>query len=78
MNDKVEEIGRIKLEWSSTEQTELLNKLESSGGDGITAKEFRVLFKWCTKCRRVGVRPVMKHHICSGGVQKGQRRLLFA
>ncbi|KAG1854517.1 hypothetical protein F4604DRAFT_1932782 [Suillus subluteus] len=49
---RVEEISRIKLEWSSTEQTELLNKLESSGGDGITVKEFRVLFKWCTKCRR--------------------------
>lgn len=78
MNDKAEEISRVKLEWSSTEQIELLKKLESSDGDGITAKEFRALFKRCTKCSRVGLRPVMNRHICSGGVQKGRRRSLFA
>ncbi|KAG2740829.1 hypothetical protein P692DRAFT_20752477 [Suillus brevipes Sb2] len=78
MNDKAQEIGRVKLEWSSSEQTELLNKLKSSSDDGITVKEFRVLFKWCTKCMRVGIRPVMNRHICSRGVQKGRRRLLFA
>ncbi|KAG1806685.1 uncharacterized protein HD556DRAFT_1303094 [Suillus plorans] len=64
----------IQLEWTFREQMELLNELDSPVGDRIGAREFRVLFKRCKKCMQVGARPVMNHHICSGGVQKQQRR----
>ncbi|KAG1834611.1 hypothetical protein EV424DRAFT_1341397 [Suillus variegatus] len=62
----------IGLEWDRREQTELLRRLDSAHGDGISEKEFRILFKRCQKCMRVGVRPVMNRHICSG-VQKDCR-----
>ncbi|KAG1754738.1 uncharacterized protein EDB91DRAFT_1076844 [Suillus paluster] len=64
------QIPPVQLEWTFREQTELLNKLDSSVGDGIAAKEFHVLFKHCKKCKRVGARPAMNHHVCSGRVQK--------
>ncbi|KAG1736912.1 uncharacterized protein EDB91DRAFT_1083257 [Suillus paluster] len=64
------QIPPVQLEWTFREQTELLNKLDSSVGDGIAAKEFHVLFKRCKKCKRVGARPAMNHHVCSGRVQK--------
>ncbi|KAG1886926.1 uncharacterized protein F5891DRAFT_988542 [Suillus fuscotomentosus] len=62
----------IQLEWTRREQKDLMAKLDSSIGDGITATEFRILFRHCKLCKRVGARPVMNHHIlaCSGGVQK--------
>lgn len=62
----------IGLEWDRREQTELLRRLDSAHGDGVSEKEFRILFKRCQKCMRVGVRPVMNRHICSG-VQKDCR-----
>ncbi|KAG2746625.1 hypothetical protein P692DRAFT_20738534 [Suillus brevipes Sb2] len=65
-----EEPHPIQLEWTYQEQTELFKKLESSMGDGITVKEFRVLFRCCKHCLRVGVRSAMKQHVCSRGVQK--------
>ncbi|KIK32969.1 hypothetical protein CY34DRAFT_110787, partial [Suillus luteus UH-Slu-Lm8-n1] len=48
----------IQLEWTRQEQAELFKRLKSSMGDGITAKEFWVLFKCCEHCSRVGIRPV--------------------
>ncbi|KAG1779651.1 hypothetical protein EV702DRAFT_1043571 [Suillus placidus] len=59
-----------RREWTFREQTELLNELDSSVGDGISVKDFRILFKRCKKCMQVGARPAMNRHICSGGVQK--------
>ncbi|KAG1721498.1 uncharacterized protein EDB91DRAFT_1088420 [Suillus paluster] len=41
------QIPPVQLEWTFWEQTKLLNKLDSSVGDGIAAKEFCVLFKRC-------------------------------
>ncbi|KAG1866144.1 hypothetical protein F4604DRAFT_1928154 [Suillus subluteus] len=37
-------IPPVQLEWTDREQTELLNRLASSDGDGIAASEFRILF----------------------------------
>jgi len=70
MGDKEQKIPPIQLAWSFQEQTELLTKLDSSVGDGISAREFRILFKRCKTCMRVGARPAMNRHIrvCSGGV----------
>ncbi|KAG2747420.1 hypothetical protein P692DRAFT_20737514 [Suillus brevipes Sb2] len=68
----------ILLEWTYSEQTELMKTLQSAVGGGITENEFRVLFKRCKHCMRVGTRPSMKRHIqgCSGGVQKRQAKSL--
>ncbi|KAG2739367.1 hypothetical protein P692DRAFT_20756164 [Suillus brevipes Sb2] len=74
--DEEQRVPPVRLEWTYREQMELFDALDSSVGDGIGAKEFRVLFKHCRKCMRVGARPVMNRHICSGGVQKQQRRSL--
>lgn len=67
-----EEPYPIQMEWTWSEQAELMMKLGSSVGDGITGTQFRVLFRRCKLCLRVGVRPMMNRHIavCSGGVQK--------
>ncbi|KAG2125098.1 hypothetical protein DEU56DRAFT_759433 [Suillus clintonianus] len=62
----------IQLEWAWREQKELMAKLDSSIGDGITREEFRILFRRCKRCKRVGIRQTMNRHIlaCSEGVQK--------
>ncbi|KAG1783338.1 hypothetical protein EV702DRAFT_1224418 [Suillus placidus] len=67
-----EEPYPIQMEWTWREQAELMMKLGSSIGNGITGAEFRVLFRRCKLCMQVGVRPMMNRHIavCSGGVQK--------
>ncbi|KAG2112779.1 hypothetical protein DEU56DRAFT_762022 [Suillus clintonianus] len=66
-DDKEQEVlpKAIRLEWTHREQTELLKRLNSSIGNGIPAKEFRILFRRCKKCMRVGARPTMSRHICS-------------
>ncbi|KAG2126801.1 hypothetical protein DEU56DRAFT_758785 [Suillus clintonianus] len=77
MDDEEHPVLPIEFVWNYREQTELLNKLDSSDGDGIPERKFRILFKRCKKCKRVGVRPVINHHICSGGVQKHRRNRLM-
>ncbi|KAG1892476.1 hypothetical protein F4604DRAFT_1672480 [Suillus subluteus] len=67
-SDEDQQVPPVQLEWTFREQMELLNELVSSVGDGIGAREFRILFKRCKKCMRVGARPVMNRHICSGDV----------
>jgi hypothetical protein len=71
--DTKQRVLPIGLEWDHREQTELLSRLDSAHGNGISEKEFRVLFKCCKNCVRVGVRPAMKRHICLKGVQKDRR-----
>jgi hypothetical protein len=68
MDEEEQIISPVKLEWTHREQKELFRKLNSSGGNGIGARDFRILFKRCKRCMRVGVRPAMKLHIrfCSG------------
>ncbi|KAG2753241.1 hypothetical protein P692DRAFT_20723138 [Suillus brevipes Sb2] len=69
-----QKIASVQFEWTLREQKDLLNRLSLSVDDGITEGEFRVLFKRCKNCTRVGVRSAMNCHICSGkGVQKRQR-----
>ncbi|KAG2125336.1 hypothetical protein DEU56DRAFT_759366 [Suillus clintonianus] len=51
--DPEQRILPIGLEWDHREQAELLSRLGSADGDGIPAREFRVLFKRCKKCMRV-------------------------
>jgi hypothetical protein len=77
MDDKEHPVFPIELEWNRREQTELLNKLDSSEGDGIPVREFGILFKRCNKCMRVGVRPAINRHICSGGVRKDRHNRLI-
>lgn len=67
-DDKEQEVlpEAIPLEWTYKEQKELLNRLDSCIGNGISETEFRILFRRCKKCMRVGARPVMNRHICAG------------
>jgi hypothetical protein len=50
MDKEEQRISPVKLEWTNREQTELLNKLDSSDGDGIAARDFQILFKHCKRC----------------------------
>jgi hypothetical protein len=68
--DKERQALPIQLEWTYKEQSELLNRLDSSAGNGITTTEFQILFSRCKECKRVGVRPAMRRHICSEGMKK--------
>ncbi|KAG2757848.1 hypothetical protein P692DRAFT_20711473 [Suillus brevipes Sb2] len=70
MDDKENPVLPIKLEWTRREQTELLRRLDSSEGYGISARKFRVLFKRCKKCMRIVLRSAINRHICLEGVQK--------
>ncbi|KIK37769.1 hypothetical protein CY34DRAFT_108952 [Suillus luteus UH-Slu-Lm8-n1] len=63
----------IPLEWTYKEQKELLNRLDSCIGNGISETEFRILFRRCKKCMRVGARPVMNRHICAEAALDARR-----
>ncbi|KAG1724191.1 hypothetical protein EDB19DRAFT_1834280 [Suillus lakei] len=43
MDKEEQRISPVKLEWTNREQTELLNKLDSSDGDGIAARDFQIV-----------------------------------
>ncbi|KAG1838157.1 hypothetical protein DFJ58DRAFT_846192 [Suillus subalutaceus] len=49
-----ERVLPIKLQWNRREQRELLNRLDSCVGNGITTREFHILFSHCRRCKRVG------------------------
>ncbi|KAG1894274.1 uncharacterized protein F5891DRAFT_985162 [Suillus fuscotomentosus] len=55
MNDEEQRVLPIQLEWTYKERSELLNRLDSCVGNGITSRDFQILFSQCKKCKRVRV-----------------------